>query len=127
MSAIVHDPESEWQVARECLRLVWQVFDHGGHSMGRSFESLMLETAMDLIPPDHRFSKLADTDREAFMEIAREARYQANRRRRLAHESEQAEQNRKRASRRCAYCGQPSDRGCIQVCRSCSGWKPKTR
>jgi hypothetical protein len=60
------------QLARECLRQVWQIFDAGGHSMGRSEESFLLEAAMTLIESDHRFSSLADSEPEEFCRLVRD-------------------------------------------------------
>lgn len=62
-------------IAAECLRQIWQSFDAGGVSMGRSREAVWLETAMDLLSYDNSFSNLADEDPRKFDEIAREARY----------------------------------------------------
>ena len=39
--------------ARTLLTLLWRKYDAGGISMGRSYESVLLEAAMDLLgPPD---------------------------------------------------------------------------
>jgi len=62
-------------IARECLRKIWQVFDARGISMGRNREAVWLETAMDMIPFDGRHSALADSDIEAFDELARNERH----------------------------------------------------
>jgi hypothetical protein len=60
------------KIARECLRQCWQHMDAGGHSLGRSIESMWLELAMSLIRSDASFSSLADGDAKAFLEIAKE-------------------------------------------------------
>lgn len=67
------------QIARECLRQLWQLFDAGGVSMGRSLEADLLEVAMDLIPLSQDYCKLADSDRNAFLQIARDARHEVSR------------------------------------------------
>lgn len=66
------------QIARECLRQLWQLFDAGGISMGRSIEADLLEAAMDLIPLSAEYSELADSDRNAFLQIARNARHEVS-------------------------------------------------
>ncbi len=39
--------------ARTLLTLLWRKYDAGGVSMGRSYEAVLLEAAMDLLgPPD---------------------------------------------------------------------------
>ncbi len=39
--------------ARTLLTLLWRKYDTGGISMGRSYEAVLLEAAMDLLgPPD---------------------------------------------------------------------------
>ena len=60
------------QLARECLRQLWQIFDAGGHSLGRSEESMLLELALTLIESDHQFSDFADRNRLAFQRFARD-------------------------------------------------------
>jgi hypothetical protein len=60
------------RLARECLRQLWQIFDAGGISMGRSQQSVLLEAAMKLIGPDTSFSTLADHDIQAFMQLVRD-------------------------------------------------------
>lgn len=59
------------QLARECLRQIWQIFDAGGHSIGRSEEAVLLEAAMQMIESDGRFSSEADADPKKFHEIVK--------------------------------------------------------
>lgn len=73
------------QIARECLRMVWQIHDAGGISLGRSQESMWLELAMDLIDSDLRYSKLADTDRAQFLAIAKDESHRVRNRKMKAH------------------------------------------
>lgn len=63
----------ELEIARECLRHLWHLFDLGGHSMGRSQESSLLEAAIALIPSSGRFSALADGDFASFWDFASRA------------------------------------------------------
>jgi hypothetical protein len=79
------DIEQRLAIARECLRQIWQHFDAGGISMGRSQDALWLETAIDLIDYDHRYAELADRDPKAFEKIREDARWQANKERVAAH------------------------------------------
>ena len=59
--------------ARTFLRIIWQIYDVGGHSMGRSEESMLLEMAMRLMgPPDPLESEMVDNLRGD--ELLREAR-----------------------------------------------------
>ena len=67
--------EAQLAIIGECLRQIWQIHDDGGHSVGRSRESVLLETAMCLLQYDHRHSSLADNNREAFYRLAEDARY----------------------------------------------------
>ena len=57
------------KLARQCLRKIWQIFDAGGHSMGRSTESMLLEAAMRMLGDDSTFSTLADNDFMAFRRL----------------------------------------------------------
>lgn len=68
-------------MARECLRKIWQCFDTGGHSMGRSRQAVWLETAIDLLPYDGRYSDLADLKPQEFDQLRAEVRWEAGRER----------------------------------------------
>lgn len=51
MSSMPVSPETR---ARTLLTLLWKRYDASGASMGRSYEGILLEAAMDLLgPPDH--------------------------------------------------------------------------
>lgn len=52
--------------ARTLLSLLWRKYDAGGISMGRSYESVLLEAAMDLLGP----SDEADVSRLDAMQSA---------------------------------------------------------
>jgi hypothetical protein len=41
---------SNTDLARMLMRVIWQIYDTGGISMGRSREAVLLESAMSLIP-----------------------------------------------------------------------------
>lgn len=84
--------ENRLQLARECLRLVWQTFDAGGHSMGRSWESTLLEAAMEFIEPTSEYSKLADTDRRAFMKIVQDELRKVRMKKMADHDKEMFEE-----------------------------------
>lgn len=75
-------------VASECLRQLWQMFDAGGISMGRSQQAKWLETAMDLIAYDHRYSSMADNDPHTFDQIRADARHEAQRESMAVHDAE---------------------------------------
>lgn len=81
-------PDERLAVARECLRQIWQCFDTGGHSMGRSQKSVWLETALELIPYDGRFSNLADLKPVEFDQLRADARYEAGKERTAAYDKE---------------------------------------
>ena len=68
--------ENDLAIAAECLRQIWQTIDAGGTSMGRSREAVWLETAMELIPYDGRFSNIADSLPKRFDDLRAEAKYQ---------------------------------------------------
>lgn len=75
-------------LARECLRQIWQIFDAGGHSMGRSMESFLLEAAMEFIEGDYRYSSLADKDPRAFHDLVRECLWRVNQKANLKRDKE---------------------------------------
>lgn len=58
--------------ARGLLRLLWQIHDRNGHSMGRSTESRLLETAMDLLGDcPSAECRAADANPRGYLEEAR--------------------------------------------------------
>lgn len=65
-------------IASECLRQLWQNLDAEGRSNGRSQSATWLETAMLLIPYDHRYSNLADKEPSSFEELRMDARFHAH-------------------------------------------------
>lgn len=60
------------KLARECLRKIWQIFDSGGHSLGRSEQSLLLESAMRLLGQDSTYSNLADREYQQFLRLVKD-------------------------------------------------------
>lgn len=56
----------------QLARQIWQLFDAGGHSMGRSRESFLLEAAMEFIISDGSFSHAADDSPREFHDLVRE-------------------------------------------------------
>lgn len=79
--------------ARTLLTLLWRKYDAGGISMGRSYEAVLLEAAMDLLgPPDRRCAppgyngrrRTAERNKKLFVGRASKARrFDAERRRRI--------------------------------------------
>lgn len=65
------------EIARECLRQIWQTIDSGGRSLGRSREGAWCEVAMALIQSTGKYRNLADNNPEEFMEMALRAKQDA--------------------------------------------------
>lgn len=65
-------------IAYECLRQIWQNYDAGGVSMGRSREAVWLETAIDLIPHDGKYSVLSDQNPYEFEKVRNDCRWEVN-------------------------------------------------
>lgn len=61
-----------YAIARQCLRQLWQLYDAGGHSNGRSLESWLLESANELLGPSTHYNQFADSSRHEFSEMVRE-------------------------------------------------------
>lgn len=76
------------QIARECLRQIWQKFDAGGHSIGRSEESVLLEAAMEMIDSDSSFSALADRDPRQFHALIRDELHRLRKRKQKIRDKE---------------------------------------
>lgn len=72
------------QLALECLRQIWQIYDRGGHSMGRSMESTLLEYAMELVEPDYSFSTEADNSFDVFIQRVKDEIYKQRQKKRRA-------------------------------------------
>ena len=72
------------QLARECLRQIWQIYDLGGHSMGRSAEATLLEYALELMPSDHSYSSEADNNYDEFIKRVKDEIYRMRMKQRRA-------------------------------------------
>ena len=76
----------ELDAVRALLRILWQAYDAGGHSIGRSFEARVVETAMMLMGPPS--SRIPDVSVSA-PDILRQCEERAYRLSQVSHDSQE--------------------------------------
>lgn len=70
----------ELDAVRGLLRLLWQAYDAGGHSVGRSWEARVVEAAMMLVgPPSARTATLLEGDAPSLLRQCEARAYELSR------------------------------------------------
>jgi len=70
----------ELDAVRGLLRLLWQAYDAGGHSVGRSWEARVVEAVMMLVgPPSARTAALLEGDAPGLLRQCEERAYELSR------------------------------------------------